>query len=97
MSRLFDRAIDEWRECREDYDMHLYAQYVRAEASTNGAMLNARGQRAGIDALSLFMGNERRALAYASPELIEHWQTTPRVNFAEYERQWLAARDEIPP
>jgi hypothetical protein len=92
MSLHFERALDEWRECREDYEMSLYAQYVRAEAVTNGCLLNDRGKRCDIDALSLFMGNETRARAYASAELLEHWESTPRVTFADFEHHWMANR-----
>lgn len=83
-----------WRQCREDYDLSLYAQYVRAEAATNTCLLNARGKARGIDPLSLFMGPAVRAHAYASEELIEHWMSDPRVTFAEFERQWQRAREE---
>ncbi|MDL9978840.1 hypothetical protein [Microbacterium candidum] len=79
-----------WRECRADYELALYAQYIRAEAATNGAMLNERGRARGIDPLSLFMGNATRANAYASEELREHWASDPRVTFAAFERSWSA-------
>lgn len=81
-----------WRECRAEYDETLYAQYVAAEQATNGAMLNARGREKGIDPFSLFMGPEVRALAYASEELVEHWQTNPRVTFEKFEKQWQRNR-----
>lgn len=93
MSRLIAEAFALRRECRDDYELTLYSQYVRAEASTNGSLLNARGRERGIDALTLFMGNEVRARAYASPELLEHWETHPRVTFADYERRWMAERE----
>lgn len=82
-----------WRECRAEYDETLYAQYVAAEEATNGAMLNARGREKGIDAFTLFMGPEVRALAYASEELVEHWEQHPRVTYAKFERQWQAQRE----
>jgi hypothetical protein len=93
MSLHFEAALDQWRECREDYELCLYAQYLRAEAVTNGALLNERGQARGIDALSLFMGPARRAHAYASPELIEHWEKNPRVTFAQFEHEWMTTRE----
>lgn len=86
---LVSEGFAAWRACREDYELALYAQYVRAEAATNGAMLNELGRRRGVDPLSLFMGPERRALAYASEELVEHWARDPRVTFADFERQWV--------
>lgn len=93
-SPLFAQAIEQWRELRAEYEDHRVAAYLVAEEACRGAMLNARGRRAQIDALSLFMGTEARAHAYASPELIEHWATHPRVTFAQFERQrgvsWVA-------
>jgi len=86
-------AFAAWRECRAEYDDTLYAQYVAAEEATRGAMLNARGRAKGIDPFSLFMGNERRALAYASEELVEHWASHPRVTYTKFERQWQAQRE----
>ncbi len=92
MSIISD-AFYAWRECRAEYDSVLYAQYEAAEAATNGAMLNARGRQKGVDPFSLFMGNETRALAYASEELVEHWAAHPRITFAKFERQWMAQRE----
>lgn len=86
-------AFMAWRECRAEYDATLYARYEAAEEATNGAMLNARGRQKGIDPFSLFMGNENRALAYASEELVEHWQSHPRITFSQFERQWQAQRE----
>ncbi|MFC7942676.1 hypothetical protein ACFUPZ_05385 [Microbacterium oxydans] len=92
MSIISD-AFNAWRECRAEYDDTLYAQYLAAEEATNGAMLNARGREKGIDPFTLFMGNETRARAYASEELIEHWETHPRITFARFERTWQQQRE----
>ena len=70
---IVGEAFSAWRECRAEYDDTLYAQYEAAEEATRGAILNARGREKGIDPFSLFIGNETRAMAYASEELIEHW------------------------
>jgi len=90
VSFIITQAFSEWRECRAAFNDLLYAAYERAEADTNGALLNADGRAQGVDALSLFMGNEIRAHRYASPELLEHWERYPRVTFESFERQWLA-------
>lgn len=90
---LISQGFAAWRECRAEYGQTLYAQYVAAEEATNGAMLNARGRQKAIDAFTLFMGPEVRALAYASEELVEHWETHPRVTFAKFERQWQRERE----
>ena len=92
MSIISD-AFYAWRECRADYDAVLYTAYEAAEEATNGAMLNARGRQKGVDPFSLFMGPETRALAYASEELVEHWESHPRVTFAAFEKRWQAQRE----
>ena len=89
MSLLFDLAAQQYRRMRQDYELILEAAYALAEHECNGYLLNRRGQAADIDPYSLFMGNETRALAYASEELIEHWGQHPRITFADYERQHL--------
>lgn len=90
---IVSEAFNAWRECRAEYDDTLYAQFNAAEEATNGAMLNARGREKGIDPFTLFMGNETRARAYASEELIEHWETHPRTTFAKFERKWQQQRE----
>lgn len=86
-------AFNAWRECRAAYDDTLYQQYMAAEEATKGAMLNARGREKGIDPFTLFMGNQTRALAYASEELVEHWETHPRITYAKFEQQWQRDRE----
>jgi hypothetical protein len=91
VSALITEAFANWRECRAEYELHLAAAYERAAAATNDCLLNARGRAAGVDPITLFMGPERRARAYASPELIEHWEIVPRVTYASFERLWAAS------
>jgi hypothetical protein len=93
MSVLIRDGFAAWRECRQAYDDVLYAQYARAEAATNGRLVNAEGRQRGIDSLSLFMGPAIRAYRWASEELIEHWDTHSRMTFADFERQWLNDRE----
>ena len=96
MSAFWDAALANWRECRADFELDLYARYVRAEAECNGVMLNARGVARDVDPLSLFMGPAVRAFAYASDELLEHWLTWPRVTYAQFEAQWSArSREDV--
>ena len=90
MSGLVREGFAAWRECRAEYDEHLWAAYTRAEIATRGALLNARGRAKGIDPVSLFMGPWVRARAYASEELLEHWEQHPRVPFGVFERQWMS-------
>ena len=93
MTGLIAQGFAAWRECRQEYDLVLYSAYERAAEACRDRLVNDRGRRAGIDPLSLFMGPERRALAYASEELIDHWRAFPRVTFADYERMWLRDRE----
>lgn len=89
MSRIFALAASHWRSLQAEYETYREGAYERAETECNGVLLNQRGKKAGIDPYSLFMGNEARAHAYASEELIEHWSRHPRLTFAEFERQHL--------
>lgn len=99
MSLAIERALADWRECRAEFELELYARYVRAEAETHGALLNARGRARGIDPISLMFGPAARAHAYASDELVEHWASHPRLTFAAFEQAWIAQRDheQTPP
>jgi len=55
---------------------------MQAEAATNGYMVNRLGQARGISERSLFVGPQSRARKYATPELLEHWQSNPRPTAA---------------
>jgi hypothetical protein len=44
--------------------------------------------------VSLFKGPDVRARAYASEELIEHWERHPRMTFEAFEAQWMEARED---
>lgn len=91
MSKLIDAAFAARRECREAFEPYLQAQYERAEAATNGAMLNKRGRQAGIDPWRLFTSNATYRRAYASEELLEHWERHPHITYAQFERDWAKA------
>jgi hypothetical protein len=96
-SATFAAAASTWRALRMEYEDYLEATYARAAEDCRGALLNERGRRAGVESRSLFMGNARRAHAYASPELIEWWQTNPRVPFSDYEAMRTEYHDEEEP
>ncbi|MDR7113909.1 sirohydrochlorin ferrochelatase [Microbacterium trichothecenolyticum] len=91
---IITEAFADYRECRDEYTRVLHAQYERAAEACRDALLNERGRRAGIEPITLFMGNRTRAYAYASEELVEYWRERPRLTFAMFERQWQSARDE---
>lgn len=89
MSALFKLAARQWRTMRAEFETVREVHYRAAEEATNGYLLNARGRKARIDPYSLFIGSDLRAYAYASDELIEHWEKHPRLTLAAYERQTL--------
>lgn len=93
MSEHFERALADWREARAAYTLYLHDAYEKAAEACRDALVNARGRALGIDPLSLFMGNRARAYAYASEELVEWWDTHPRMPFVEFERNWIAQRE----
>lgn len=94
MSAIFKLAAANWRAMRAEYENYREAAYERAETACNGVLLNERGKKAGVDAYSLFMGNEVRAYAYASEELVDHWARYPRLTFAAFEQQQLDYYEE---
>ena len=75
-----------------EWALAAHAQYLQAVAATNGYLLNSRGRAAGIDEWSLWSGPERRALAFASHELREFWESNSRLTVTEYKRQLADAR-----
>jgi hypothetical protein len=86
-------AIRLWADCRSEFENYRLSEYARAAEACRGRLLNRRGMRANIEALSLFMGNEIRAHAYASEELLEHWRRHPRPTYERFERQWVEIRE----
>jgi hypothetical protein len=73
-----ERARRRRQDAEQAYRDEVYRQWLAAEAATNGFMLNQAGRRSGIDERSLFGGPESRVRKYASPELIEWFQSHPR-------------------
>ncbi len=88
LGAIFDQAVATWKACRADYADYLEAAYVAAETETGGQLVNELGKSRGVDPFTLFSGTEVRALAYASPELLDYWARRPRMSFSEYETQW---------
>lgn len=94
MSVIFDHAAGKWAEMRSEFDLVLEAAYAKAEESTNGCLLNRRGRAEGIDPYSILTGPYVRVLAFASPELIEHFEAVGRPSLARFEREWLHSHTE---
>lgn len=74
-----ERARDRRQRQESDYRDEVYRQWLKAEAATNGYMLNKEGLRRNIDERSLFTGPEARVRKYASPELKEWFDNHPRM------------------
>lgn len=86
MSAIIATSFRQWRACREAFEEYRESAYLRAHEATAGVLLNKRGQASGVDPWSLSVGPEIRARAYASEELLEHWETSPRVTYERFER-----------
>lgn len=87
-SVIFAKAAEAYHQCRAEYGDYLEGAFSAASDAVSGNLLNERGRRKGIDPFSLFSGNEARATAYASEELIDWWRTNRRLTFAAFERDW---------
>ncbi|MGW1679381.1 phage minor capsid protein [Saccharopolyspora sp. NPDC002376] len=89
------RSFDEL--ARAAFRDYVDAQYLAAEADTNGYLLSNAGEAAGVNPRELFVGPAARARKWASPELLEWWDEHGRLTFDEFAAQLLgdtqAARD----
>lgn len=92
MSVIFQTAAILWRDMSEDWHTQIEADYERAARVIGGAMLTAEARRLGITEHSLFRGPAARAYRFASPELIEWWESHPRRTRDTFESEWLATR-----
>ncbi|ASN20674.1 hypothetical protein CGK93_14045 [Arthrobacter sp. YN] len=79
---------------KDAYDAHVQAAYDKALEATGGVLVNKLGRALHIDGLDLFTGPVSRAHRYASWELLEHWQTTPRLSLKDFESQWVSGEVE---
>lgn len=72
------------RSVQEDYALFQEQQYVLAEGDTRGSMLNRQGEARGIDPRELLSGDIRLVYRYASPELLEWFETNRRITWSEF-------------
>ncbi|MBO0609374.1 hypothetical protein [Myceligenerans salitolerans] len=93
-SPIFEHAAAEWSRMRAEFELVVQAAYEAAEVATNARFLNRRGMAAGIDSYSLMTGPFARVEAFASAELVEHFEHVGRPSLERFEREWLAARTE---
>jgi len=85
--RAEERRRERWSAKRDFRALERERLFVQAEDATKGYMLNRRGIEAGVDPKSLFTGPESRARKYASWELLQHWETSPRPTEAYFQGQ----------
>lgn len=87
-----DRAASKRGQLRAEWYDAAYAQFLAAEEATRGNLLSRDGIAARIaDPFSLWSGRADLAERFASPELVEFWETSPRVTVGEYMRQVATA------
>lgn len=94
MSAIFAEAASKWSEMSMDFMAYVDDAYSKALEATAGVLVNAAGRAKHIDGYILFRSNRAFARKYASEELLEHWETAPRLTMAEYEQQWMSGRLE---
>ncbi len=80
MQRAQKAIRDEWEEA-------AYAQYLEADQACRGELLSKAGKAAVTHEFSLWRHSTADAMRYASPELLEFWESSPRVTVREYMRQ----------
>jgi hypothetical protein len=78
----------------EEWFLFAHAQYLAAEAETNGYLLNKAGRDAGIDPWTLWSGPASRVEKYASDELRDFWLARERVTVMEWAARTRRAQRE---
>lgn len=97
MSLLFAFAAHKTKEMRAAWLDYLEMAYANAETACNGVLLNNLGRAEGnISSFEvLFKGKAETAFKYASWELCEYWETTPRMTKVQFERMWMDSQGII--
>lgn len=90
------RARERRQAAEAEYRDEVYRQWLKAEAETNGFMLNKAGLAAGVNERTLFTGPEARVRKYASPELIEFFESNPRPTRASWFGSARSRREHLP-
>jgi hypothetical protein len=71
----------------QEREAHVENEYVRAEETTRGNMVNAKGRARGVDPRRLFTGRESEARRYASDELLEYFAEHGRPTAGQFRGQ----------
>ena len=93
-SRIFQDAAQQWHQMKSDYLSHVDAEYDKALEACSGALVNNLGREQHVDGYNLFTGTQARADRYASEELKEYWETSPRLSVLDYELLWMSGQVE---
>lgn len=88
-SVIFKHAAEQWQEMKRAYEDYVDYAYLDALDGTAFVLVNQLGRVDGVDGLSLFTGSKARAYKYASEELIDWWESHPRLSLEDYEAQWV--------
>jgi hypothetical protein len=71
---------------REEYRLMVHADYLAAEAETNGYLLSREGRARGLDPIRLWGMREDQAMRLASEELRTFWERRPRLTMTAWRR-----------
>jgi hypothetical protein len=89
VSAIFERASQQWRDMRSDFERHTDAAYDKALDACGGVLVNAAGRRQHVDGYDLFTGPAVKAYRFASEELVDFWEANPRLSMNDFEAQWV--------
>jgi hypothetical protein len=85
-----------WAAVNDQWMSWAEAQFAAAEAECRGYLLNKAGQAEGMTPWTLWTGPAARATRYASEELLEFWDTHPRLTVSEYRNELRRANHDQP-
>lgn len=77
-----------------DFMSYVDDAYSKALEATAGVLVNSAGRAKHIDGYILWRSQKAFAYKYASEELLEYWETNPRLTMKEFEAQWMSGNIE---
>lgn len=80
---------------RRAYDMHVYEQWIRAEADLRGHLLTREAISQGIDPIDLFSGQTARARRFASEDLQRWWAQHGRQTYTQFRAAALGRAADV--
>lgn len=82
------------RQMRAQYADWLEVEWQRAEAATNGYMLNEKGKAKGISIRDLWrLKNPKTAQQYATRELLDYWNANGRLSYEDFRAGYAGAAE----